>query len=75
MVCPYLEDLWELYLLGVLSAEDAHTVSNHLATGCARCCEQMREAALTVTFLTQTGHTVRPDPKSKASLLRRLQKR
>jgi hypothetical protein len=35
----------------------------------------MREAALTVTFLTQTGHTVRPDPKSKASLLRRLQKR
>ena len=75
MVCPYLEDLWELYLLGVLGAEDAITVSEHLATGCPRCLEQMREATLTVYLLAYTGRTVRPHPKSKASLLRRLHSR
>lgn len=75
MVCPYLEDLWELYLLGVLSADDTRSVSEHLATGCASCGEQLHDAALTVYFLTQTGRTVRPSPKSKASLLRRLQSR
>lgn len=75
MVCPYLEDSWELYLLGMLSAEDAHTVSDHLATGCSRCCEQACDAAMTVYFLVQTGHKVRPDARSKASLLRRVRNR
>jgi hypothetical protein len=75
MVCSNLEDLWELYLLGVLAAEDANTVSDHLASGCPHCLEQMREATLAVYLLAQTGGTVRPHPESKASLLRRLHMR
>lgn len=75
MVCPNLNDLWELYLLGVLSAEDANTASEHFKTACPQCLEQLREAALTVYFLCQPAKTHRPGPKSKSSLLRRLQTR
>jgi hypothetical protein len=74
MVCPYLEDLWELYLLDALSVEDARAVSDHLDTGCAQCGEQLRDAAMTVYLLLQPGHAVRPQPNLKASLMRRLKR-
>ena len=74
MVCQYLEDEFELYLLGVTNAEESNTVSEHLATGCPRCLAQLREAVLTVYLLSQPSKPGRLDPKSKASLLRRLRK-
>ena len=74
MVCQYLEDSFELYLLGAARAEEARTVSEHLATGCAHCLAQLREAVLTVYLLSQQVKPARPDPKGKSSLLRRLGK-
>ena len=75
MVCTSLEDLWELYLLDALSAEDAATASEHLKTACPQCLGQLRDAALTVYFLCQPARTVRPGPKAKSNLLRRLSNR
>jgi hypothetical protein len=75
MVCANLEDLWELYLLDVLSVEESRTAAEHLATGCPRCTGQLHDAALTVYFLLQTGSTSRPSPKMKSSLARRLSRR
>lgn len=73
MVCPYLEDSFELFLLGTLSADEAASVSEHLGTGCATCQERLREAVLTVYFLCQPGRAGRLESKAKASLLCRLQ--
>jgi len=74
MGCQYLEDLFELYLLGTLCHEDLATVEEHLARGCPQCVEQLREAALTVYLLAQPARAARPDPKHKSKLLRRLSK-
>jgi hypothetical protein len=73
--CQYLDQLYELFLLGALSAEEDASVQEHVERGCPYCLEQLREAALTVYFLTWTAGTERPDPKQKSALLRRLRKR
>ena len=74
MGCQYLEDLFELYLLGTLCREDLAAVDDHLARGCLQCAEQLREATLTVYLLAQTARAARPDPKHKSQLLRRVRK-
>jgi hypothetical protein len=72
MVCQYLEDLFELYLLGVASAEETTTISEHLRTGCPNCLARLREAVLTIYTLCQTTKPGRLDPKWKTNLLNRL---
>jgi predicted anti-sigma-YlaC factor YlaD len=74
MGCQYLEDLFELYLLGTLCREDLAAVDEHLARGCPNCLEQLREAALTVYILAQPARAARLNPKRKSQLLRRLRK-
>lgn len=74
MGCQYLEDLFELYLLGALCAEDVAAVDEHLARGCPQCVEQLREAALTVYLLAQPARPARVDPKHKSKLLRHLRR-
>jgi Fe-S oxidoreductase len=74
MVCQYLEDFFELYLLGVSSAEEANTVAEHLATGCPHCLAHLREAVLTVYLVSQPSKLGRIEPRWKTSLLRRLRK-
>jgi len=74
MGCQYLEDLFELYLLGALCAEDVAAVDEHLARGCPQCLEQLREATLTVYLLAQPVRPARLDPKHKSRLLRRISK-
>lgn len=75
MGCQYLEDRYELYLLGALSPEDSAAVGEHLERGCQSCTENLREAALTVYLLCQLLRPARLDPGSKSRLLRRLHKR
>jgi len=72
--CQHLDQIYELFLLGALSAEEDATVQEHVERGCPYCLEQLREAALTVYFLTWPGRVERPDPKLKSALLRRLRK-
>jgi anti-sigma factor RsiW len=75
MVCQYLEDLFELYLLGAVSPEDAAAVESHLQSGCAACLEQMREAGLTVYLLSLPAKPARLDTKQKSRLLHHLRKK
>jgi predicted anti-sigma-YlaC factor YlaD len=74
MGCQYLEDVFELYLLGALCREDLAAAEEHLARGCPDCLEHLREAALTVYLLTQPARPARLDPKHKSQLLRRVRK-
>ncbi len=74
MVCQYLEDLLELYLLGITSPEESSTIADHLSTGCANCLGQLRDAALTVYLVSQPKKPRKLDPKWRTSLLRRLRK-
>ncbi len=66
--------MYELFLLGSLSAEEDARVLEHVERDCPYCLDQLREAALTVYFLTAMGPTERPDPKQKSALLHRLRK-
>jgi hypothetical protein len=76
MGCQYLEELYELYLLGVLDPEDAERISEHVRRQCPNCCQGLHEAALTVYLLCQTTSparvSARADSQQKAELLRRL---
>lgn len=74
MVCQHLDELYELFLLGALSTEEHASVQAHVERGCPYCQDQIREAALTVYFLTRMPRTERPGPKQKSALLRRLRK-
>lgn len=74
MGCQYLEDLYELYLLGTLAPQDAAAVAEHLEGGCPSCLANLREAVLTVYLLSQPARLARPEPKLKSRLLRRLDK-
>jgi len=72
--CQYLDQNYELFLLGALSVEEDAHIQEHVERRCPYCLEQLREAALTVYFLTWAGRAERPDPKQKSALLRRLRK-
>lgn len=75
MVCQYLEDLFELYLLGAASPDDAAAVESHLQSGCAGCLAQVHEAGLTVYFLCLPAKPARLDPKQKPRLLHHFRKK
>ncbi len=75
MVCQYLEDLYELYLLGAASPDDAAAVQSHLQSGCAICLQQVREAGLTAYLLCLPAKPARLDPKQKSRLLHHLKKK
>jgi hypothetical protein len=75
MVCQYLEDLFELYLLGAASPKDAAAVQSHLQSGCANCLAQVREAGLTVYLLCLPAKPARLDPRQKSRLLQHVRKK
>ncbi len=61
-------------MLGSLSTEEHASVQAHVERGCAYCQDQLREAALTVYFLSRMPRTERPDAKQKFALFQRLRK-
>ena len=70
----YLEDVFELFLLGALAEESAADLRAHLEAGCPSCQERIQDAALTVYLLSSTAKSGRPSPKLKSQLLHRLRK-
>ena len=72
MVCQYLAEIYELFLLGTLPEEESAAARGHLEHGCPACLDYLREAALIVHFLSQTARPARPDPKVKSHVLRQL---
>jgi len=75
MDCQHLEDIYELFLLGIAARDDAVEIGEHLARGCLHCLGQLREAALTIYLLSLTARPARLDAKQGARLLRRLKKK
>ena len=75
MGCQYLDEIYELYLLGSLAEKESAEVCQHLKRGCVYCLERLREAVLTVYLLSLTARPARLDPKLKSQLLRHLHKK
>jgi hypothetical protein len=75
MGCQHLEEYYELFLLGVLSADNAQELRAHLVDGCPDCRTRFREAVETIYLLSLTCPPIRPHPRVKSELLHRLQKK
>jgi hypothetical protein len=75
MDCRYLDEYYELYLLGTISGDVSTIIREHAANQCHYCLTRLREAARAVYLLSQPARTVRPDPKRKLQLLRHLPKK
>ena len=72
MGCQSLGDLYELYLLDALASAERDELEAHLERSCPYCLSQLREAAQTIYWLTQSAPAVRPSSAVKTRLLRRL---
>jgi hypothetical protein len=75
MGCQHLDEYYELCLIGTLTGEACTIIREHVADQCPYCLTHLRAAARTVYMLCQPTRTVRPDPKRRAQLLHRLQKK
>jgi predicted anti-sigma-YlaC factor YlaD len=75
MGCQHLEDHYELFLLGVLSDQNAQDIREHLANACPDCRTRFREAVETIYLLSLACEPVRPHPRVRSGLLERIQKK
>jgi len=75
MDCQHLDEYYELCLLESLTGEACTIVRDHMADQCPYCLAHLREAARTVYLLCQPARAVRPDPRKKNQVLRRLFKK
>jgi hypothetical protein len=72
MGCQYLEDLYELWLLGALSEQASLDLRDHLARRCPHCLARVREAAEIIYLLGRAPKPARPHPRVKTELLRQI---
>jgi hypothetical protein len=72
MGCQHLEELYELWLLGALSEKGSQDLRDHLARGCPYCLARVQEATETVYLLDLASKPLRPPPRVKSELLRRI---
>jgi len=72
MDCRYLDDVYELFLLGLLKPKEAAEVREHIERGCPYCVEHLREAAQAAYFLLSTAKSSKPPQHTKAEILRSL---
>jgi hypothetical protein len=72
MGCQYLDELYELWLLGAISEPGEQELRDHLGRGCPRCLARIREAAETVYLLGRATKPARPHPRVKSELLRQI---
>ncbi len=75
MGCQHLEELYELFLLGVLPLAESDEVRTHVERGCPNCLERLREAGKSIYLLARMSRPGRPHAKWKSNLLRRLRKK
>ena len=72
MGCQSVEGVYELYLLGALTGKERDDLRVHVKKNCPHCLGQLREAAETLYWLTQSVPIDRPSAAVKSRLLRRL---
>jgi hypothetical protein len=75
MGCEHLDEYYEVFLLGTISDGACADIREHVEGDCPYCLGHLREAALSVYLLSLSPRSVRPDPKQKSQLLRRLRKK
>jgi len=75
MGCEHLDEYYELYALGAAPEGAGEDIREHVTSQCAYCVEHLREAALSIYLLCLAPKPVRPDPKLKSQILKRLRKR
>lgn len=75
MDCRHLDDLYELYLLGLLTEEEAGDLKSHLERECPHCLARLCEAAETIYFFLMALPKSKPSPKAKAAILRRIRRK
>jgi anti-sigma factor RsiW len=72
MECQYLDDVYELFLLGLLKPKEAAAVKEHLERGCPYCVDHLREAAQSVYFVLSSSKSRKPPQQAKSEILRSL---
>jgi energy-converting hydrogenase A subunit M len=70
MGCQSLEGVYELYLLEALGGRELEELHAHVEKNCPHCLSQLREAAETLYWLTQSIPIARPTPAVRSRLLR-----
>jgi len=75
MDCRYLDDIYELFLLGLLKPKEADEVNEHFERGCPYCLDHLHEAAVAVFFLLSSSKPRKPGPAVKSELLRLLHRK
>lgn len=72
MECRYLDDVYELFLLGQLKSKEAVEVKEHIERGCPYCMDHLHEAAQSIYFLLSRVKGRKPPQNMKAVILRSL---
>ncbi len=75
MGCQHLDEIYELFLIGALAADDCEEVRAHLERGCPNCLGRLGEAGKSIYLLARMLRRSRPGPKWKSNLLHRLKKK
>lgn len=75
MDCRHLDDLYELYLLGLLADEESGDLRDHLSRGCSTCMARLREAAETIYFFILSLPKGRPDRRWRDEIVRRTRRK
>lgn len=74
MECRYLDDVYELFLLGLLKPKETAEVKEHLERGCPYCLDHLREAAQSVHFLLSGAKERKPPAQVKNQILHSLRR-
>jgi len=74
MDCRNLDDVYELFLLGLLKPKEAAEVKEHVERGCAYCVDHLREAAQSVYFVLSGAKPRKPPQPAKSEILRSLRR-
>jgi hypothetical protein len=69
MNCEELQEMVELYALGVLEDEESTEMEAHLGRGCTTCQENLKNALCMNASLISSGPDVAPSPKLKRRIL------
>jgi hypothetical protein len=72
MECQYLDDVYELFLLGLLKPKETAEVREHLERGCPYCLDHLREAAQSVYFVLSEAKSRKPPQQVKSDILSSL---
>lgn len=72
MDCRYLENTYELFLLGAAGETETARIEEHVDQDCPNCVRGLREAALALFALLQPAKPIVSTPGQRSHFLQRL---